>query len=51
MKNDKTEKELVQNLAPDNLIDKTLYLMLQLTKEERKTILPKYAERYGWYVV
>ncbi len=51
MNNETNEQELVHTLAPDELLDKTLYLMLQLTEEERISILSDYAERYGWYVV
>lgn len=42
------QNEKEQTLAPEMLMDKTLYLMLQLTEEERTKILSKYAERYGW---
>lgn len=45
-----SQNEKEQTLAPDELLDKTLYLMLQLTEEERIIVLSKYAERYGWTI-
>lgn len=45
MNNEKTEQELVQNLAPDTrewLIEYTFHILMQLPEKDRKVLMEKY---------